>query len=967
MAGTIRDLMNDVQAASFDPSATYRASMRTLLGVMNGEIDNISPINPFVSAIENQAALIAGFTENMKSETQRLLQVAALTREDLYPHMADIHFTNIFSLPSKTTLTLVLNKDEILNKMMPVPGTLSKKVTIPRNSYFTIGDFVFGIYYPIDIVQQVHGGIRVTHDTDQLTKLHVLETNTLKFRFVERDDVEYLAIDIEVFQFAITSKTPVVLPSQTFSYNVAITDQYYATRVYRTRTDGTQEEIKVTYSEEIYDPLSPTAVVKVLEGNINVTVPQIYINSGLIQGELRVDVYTTKGPLSVSFDSYPIGSIGYRFRDLNKRADTTFTAPMQKLGTCTLLSETPVSGGVLAMSFEELRAAVIADGIGDPELPITPAQIKNYLNRRGYDIIKNTDIVTDRVFLATRNMPSPVNSSLLTAANASIETMDAAFSELTNHAAVIDNGLSITLTPDAIYRLDDGVLKMMSDSELATIRAMRSDLLAAHVTSSNYLYSPYHYVLDKNNNQFRLSPYYLDNPSVESQTFEADNEGTLLSVNTNGYALTKTNTGYTLQIKTKSSDEFKELADADVQCLLSFTSPTEDDPAWIVGTQVAKGSDKERVFEFKLDSRFSMNEKDRIDFRNFKMYDTTDKTIFSELTQDFTVIYATTLQMGPLFAPGSIDAKLPRFLVPMNSVGITEERLSLHFGVALSNLWARARSIASSLVYETYDTDVVLRYKTDIYQRDPETGNEIFLVDGLPQRVLLHSMNDPILDVDGNEQIQFPKGTVKLDPVSGQPIVASARYLKHRFDLFLIEGVYIFSNDQIAIDYRNSVAKTIAAWVTGDLKEIENVTMDKSRAYYYPKTVFGTVEIIASDSIVQQIPAGQHFNVTLTVTDAVKKSDELKARLKKRTIEVISEYMKNRILAISDLIELLKEAYGEDVIDVQITLFGPAANIPVMQLVNEVHRCGIRKRLVSRDDEKLVVEEDITINYNTLA
>jgi hypothetical protein len=300
MAGTIRQIMDDAQAASFDPSATYRASLRTLLQVMNGELDNISPINPVVYAIENQAALIGGFTETMQSETRRLLQVQALTPEDLYPHMADIHFSNIFNLPSSTVFTLILNKAEILNKMLPVPGTMSRKVTIPRNSYFTIADYTFGIHYPIDIVEQVHGALRVEYDTSITTPLHELQTNVLKFRSVERDGIEYLAIDVPVFQFSITSKTPTVTPAMTFNYNIALPEKYYATRVYRARSDGTQEEIKVTYSEEIYDPLKPTAVVRILEGQVNVMVPQIYINSGLIAGELRIDVYSTKGPVSTT-------------------------------------------------------------------------------------------------------------------------------------------------------------------------------------------------------------------------------------------------------------------------------------------------------------------------------------------------------------------------------------------------------------------------------------------------------------------------------------------------------------------------------------------------------------------------------------------------------------------------------------------------------------------------------------------
>lgn len=963
MASDIRSLMNDVVAASYDPSAIYRSSMRTLQSVMNGEIDHVSPINPVVSAIEIQAALTAAFTEVLHNDTRKLLQVNALTPEDLYPHMADVHFTSIFNLPSRTLFTLVFNKNEIFNKLVPVPGTLSSKLTIPRHSYFTISDYVFGIHYPIDIVQQSHGAIRITYDTDIGTPLQSLETNVLPHRFVERDGIEYLAIDVIVHQFSIVSKTPTVTPAMTFKTNIAITDLYYATRIYRTLANGNIEEIKVTYSEEIYDPLKPTAVVKLTDGNVNITIPQIYINSGLIAGELRIDVYQTKGPVETNFSNYPIGSIGYRFRDLDKRAITTYTAPMMKLGTCHILGENNVSGGVLAMSFTELRDIVIADAIGDPTLPITPAQIKTYLNRRGYDIIKNTDIVTDRVFLATRDMPAANTPRLLTSANASIETMNASFSELITNSNVIDNGITVTITPNATYRLDDGILKLISDGEMNTINQMRSDLKAAHITENNYLYSPYYYVLDKSNNQFRMNAYYLDNPGVDSQTFINDNETTLMSVNTNGYLLRKTDTGYVLQVKTSSDDTYQELNDNALQCLLGFRSPTETDMCWMVGTLVSKDDNRERVFEFVLDSRFSLNSAHHIDFRNFNMYDLTQRTVFSGLEQSFTLIYGTTVQMGPLFTAGSIDSKIPRYLAAPNLVGITEESFVLNFGDSLVNLWSRARSVASTVTYETHPIDVILRYQKDVYQTD-ENGNEIFFVDDLPQRILLHKQGDPVL-ADGNEIIQFPKGSIVLDE-NGLPVVKDVRYLKHRFELFLIEGVYKFSNDEIAITYRTAVARTVASWISDELRDIQKATMDKSSVYFYPKTVFGSIEVLIGDGIIQQINAGQKFTVKLTVSDTVMANSNLKDQLKSVTVSVIANYLVNRTLSHSALVDALKDAYGDDVIDVQISMFGPLGNIPVLQIVNEIHRCGIRKRIVSRDDEKLVVEEDISTSFVTL-
>lgn len=967
MTGTIRDIMKDSMAASYDPSSQYRASLRTLLSVTEGRLDNISAANPVIYAIENQAALIAGFIETLRSETGRLLQVHALEPKELYSHMSDVHFTNIFNLPASTTLTLVLEKKEILAAMVPIEDTMAKKVTIPRNSYFTVGNLTFGIHYPIDIIQQFHGGLRVVYDTSSPTPFQSLTSNTLNYRTVSRDGIEYLSIDIDVFQFAITSKTPSVTKSTSFDFKVDFSDLYYGCRIYRTLPDGTQAEISVTYSDEVYDPLKPTATVRVFDNHVIVKIPQIYITDEKILGELRIDVYSTTGPMNAMFDAYPVGSIGHRFRDLDKRAKLVYTAPIQRLGTCMVLAEKIVTGGALAMTFQELRNAVIADGLGDPVVPISQAQIQNYLSRRGYDIIKQVDTVTDRLFLATKDMPEPTNISLLTAASGSIETLNASFDELITSSYVINNGATVTLKPQAIFRLVGGLLRIVPDAELKIIRDMRRDLMATFVTEGGFLYSPYHYVLDKSNDRFRVTPYYLDAPAVTSQTFANDSEATLLQVGTNGPQLTKTDTGYKLTVLTRSSDAYKALQNSDLYAVLGFTPPGEDDTCWITGKLLGQDpKSKERIFEFDLGSRFSMDEEDRIDFRNFKMYDTSAKTLYADLDQEFTLIYGTKSQVGYLWKPGTIDAKLPRYLVPHECVGITEEVLTLHFGDALSKLWAQSRSVASAIEYETHAVDVLMRYKADVYKKDPATGGEFFLVGGVPKRIRLFKEGDPILDKNDKTQIQFPKGSVKTDPTTGLPIPKKQRYLKHRFDLFLIEGVYAFSNDEIAIAYRNMVAQAVARWVVEDLNQITSVTMDNTKVYFYPKTVFGTVDVMVTDGVIRQMNAAQRFDVTLTVPQNVMRNDELKSKLRQKTVEQISAYLKNRRMANSDIVDLLRMAGGEDVIDAQVSLFGELADVPAMMMVDEVHRCGIRKRLVARDDELLVVEEDINVVFSTI-
>jgi len=966
MSANIRKLMQDSINAGYNPSSQYRASLRTLTDVLEGKIDTISAANPVIYAIENQATLVASFIETLKAETKKALQVFATDPTDLYNHMADIHFRDVFAIPSSTTFTLLFNKVELLSNLVPVPGTASKKITIPRDTYFTAGDHIFGIHYPIDIIEQEHGGIRIAYDTTIKNHLDILSTNILKHKFLKRDDIIYLAIEIPVYQFEIDSKLPVVTKGNIFKHKVSYKDEFYAIKAYRTDNLGNQIETKITYSEEVYDVLTPTILVKFLNKELEISVPQVYINTDMIVGEIRLDIYTTKGPLNISFDTYPIGSLGYKFRDIRKNADTTYSSMLNKFSTVVVLPEEKVTGGALALSFNELKRIVIDDAIGDPNIPITPAQIRNKLNRKGYDISKNIDLVTDRVFLASRDMPVPKNENLLTNASASIEHLTSTFTELASSQFVIDNGNAVTIKSDALYKIDNGILGLVKDSEITSMSNMPPDVFARYVSDRRFRYSPFHYVYRLENDYLTANAFYMESPKVLSQTFVEDNETSLLLVNTENYLIEKISDGYKLTISLKTNDLYKQLTTPQIKLVLGFRSKTEPTYSWTLGNYVGMTGNNERIYEFEFKTKFNMNRDNQIDFSNYFMFDTTPITTYSDLSNRFTLIHCVDTTFPSSYVQSPITFKLPIFLTGVNFTAICEEEFEIEFGKNLDNLWTKSRTITSSMQYETYATDTILRYTQDVYKKDPITGSEVlFDSNGNPYTEILHKKNDPILDSSGNQQVQYPAGSFKYD-TNGNLIPKRDRYLKHRVDIFLIDGVYILSNDPIANEYKYQMAETLATWITKDLKEIQLQTLDKTNVYFYPKTISGNIQVSLSDGLDRVIASEQRFDIELYITSIVNNDNNLKEQLRKRTILFISDYLKNKTLSNSEIIESLRDIYKDDVVDVQVSLFGVNQDIAVMHLFDDTSKCGLKKILKLREDGIMIVKEDINIIFRTI-
>ena len=76
-------------------------------------------------------------------------------------------------------------------------------------------------------------------------------------------------------------------------------------------------ECVTTHTDQIFDAAAPTVVLTILKGFVRVTVPQIYVSNGLIEGELRIDVYTTEGPLDLILDNYPMAAFSANWKDIS--------------------------------------------------------------------------------------------------------------------------------------------------------------------------------------------------------------------------------------------------------------------------------------------------------------------------------------------------------------------------------------------------------------------------------------------------------------------------------------------------------------------------------------------------------------------------------------------------------------------------------------------------------------------------
>lgn len=963
-------LINNLAAVGVNPSATQRFMFSNLNDLTNGTKQIVDATNPLVWGIDCAACLTAAFLIGNEANNRKQYPIAAQTWPDLYRHMSDKDYLDRFSGPSRTTMSLLLSKQEVLDRSVATANANIRKLVIPRNTTFQVADVTFSMQYPIELRVMAHGGLQIVYDVDKTSPLQVLESNVVPVVEVYNSGMTWLRLDIDVNQFDVVSRNGSLNSATGYKATIVLQDLYYYTRVYIEDPNGKWQEIRTTHSDQIYDILVPTAVLSVEGQTVTVSIPQIYTNTMALDAAIRVDVYQTKGPLDMILNNYDMPRFSANMISFDPAEDNEFVAPLKTFHNIAVFSQAVVSGGNTGLTFEQMRDRVIKNATGSVTVPITNAQIEANLVRAGYSVVKNVDNITNRVFLATRSLPAPSiattspDANVVTGASCSIETLSLNFTDIAVLDSVIDNGERVTITPDTLYKNQGGVIKFLTNTETTQILNLPTESRAIAVTNGNFLYTPFHYVLDTTGEEFDSRPYYLDGPKVEAKSFEGENDTTLLQVSTGSYELTRQENGYRLRVVCKSSVDYKALQDNAVFAQLAFIPPSEKDYAYLLGELYGFTEDGERVFDFHLDTRFDVTAQDELIFDSFLMYGDEPKKTPTNLNTTFTILWATSSIMPEGWLPDAIDDLIGAFQMPARYAGITQETISINFGYALDSLWARSRSVISSVPYKTWSVDVPWTYDADVYKRN-EDGSIGQIVDGEFVYNLLHRKGDTVMDDSVDPAVptyQYRVGDTMVD-AGGVPIPASTRGMTRQCDMLFIEGPYWFANESGTVTYRSGITSLLVGWLIDDFASMNKTLLEQTRLYFYPNSTMGSIDVMILDGLITTIEAGQSFTLTLSVSEAVDKNIELKEKLARTAIQTIAAALEEPVVAHSIIVDALQDVLGSDIKGLTLSMLGDNKNISLATVVDDTTRLGIRKRLVALPDDTLTVEDDVEVLF----
>lgn len=971
MSSKVSEVLANLNEVMYNPNALRDNIIETLRDIKNQrDFDVLDPNNPVLWSAEASVLLASSSIESHTKTLQRRNPVMAAELEDLYGHMSEEDWIDVFAQPGRADFFMMLGKQEIINKAYPKDGLNVRKLIIPRDTEFNIGGYTFTLQYPIEIRVMPHGGLQVVYDSNASSPIRNLSTRSLQWSITEapyqNKTIEMVVIRIPALQYKINtysdSVTEGISWKNTYSYN----DQYYTCRVWN-MVRGEWVELATTHSDEVISNSVVTAQITVRENSIDVYIPDVYVRKGMIEGSVRVDIYTTQGEIDLDMSSYTPSEYKYRFRDIGNYTDKKHYADLIKFSEVALISNDTVRGGRNALTFEQIRDRCISNNFGARKLPVSEDQLKTTLSDLGFEVTRSVDYVTQRIYLATGDMPIPDIDDLSTGVGTVNGIIETTIEDLSGLDMVKDNGNRVTLLPNTLYRYKQGMLELDNKS-LDDYRRMNPNHLVAETNEATLLYTPFHYVIDTNSDVLEARPYYLQEPKITNKRFVDNNNTIAMTVNTKKQSIEMTEYGYRIVVVTNSDDRYKELNDVQLFAQISFTPRGYDNNyAWANGTLLGRDEDDEAVFEFRINTNLDINRNHDMITTNFVLVGDSPSDVPITLDCDVNLIYSISGYTSPDYRTSDIDRILSSEVEDVKAV--TYEILTVELGKHLSSLWSNARSIVSNRDYMVYDEDVYMRYPKDVYKKKPGTDTPLFQVvtdeNGKTkiQYEYLHRKGDFILDDNGDKKVHHRKGTVVRDEFD-KPIMRDERKVLRRLELFMLDAKFLFANTEEVKSYMSNVMSTLLGYITRDLPSIYTSLLEKTEVYFYPKTSMGLIEVRLGDGSTTQVDAENNFTFHYYLDAASRRNSEFLDTISENTRSALLANLATGQVSTSAITKEVRDRLGGEIIDVEMGAFGPDEDQLMYTVLDSSQRPTIGKKLTVNPDWTLNVKDDISIIFN---
>lgn len=934
----------------------------------NGTVSLNSRSHPAVLCMDLILGTAHGFHNRLHDAVSKTFAMHARDLDDLSRNMSDEERIGLLASPSVTTFQLIINTDVIENIGVDYEESLGrvtsryKKLLVPKDTEINVADYVFAIENGIEIRYNNRTGYQVVYDSTTNSPFNPISTNVLNRNTLETRGQRFLIIDVPVRQLRCTPNTNISSnESSGCSGTIDYLDYLYGIRAFFTNSRGTQE-IRVSYDQDTFDPASLTLAIKLDTTNnrYSYEIPDVYITNGLGIGTLSIYTYGTLGELNKNITSTPVNEFTPNYQDYRYGPGqlNAFSDGLRNSNGIAWRCLENISGGQNPAPFSDIKEAII-DGRRQRQLPITENNLSGRVQEFGYNSVKSIDFVTGRSYSLTKELPIQDNKGFSSAMGCFVGSHLTSVNELKSAGVVLDNGYRVTIPHNVLFDVTDPTSKLVTAMEQQAYLSLTKEAKVDLVNHTSLIYTPFYHVFDLTSNQVSLRTYHLDKPKMNYQTFVAENTVLGLEVGIGAASITHVEDGYILRVQTKSGKSYQELADDNLGLQLSVGPKDSGTLASIAGVMIGKTEDQnERVWEFKLDSRFDVDVNDVIYFNNFNQFGYPQLRVGVDLDTDLVFIF--TVAGDNSTASTDSDDKIDQTLFRKSMIAIIESHYSVTFGKQMGNFYSRIRPLVGLDQYKKYDYNVPKTYATDEYKRDAN-GDMVF--DPVTKKPIIeHKAGDPVI-INGVPQFEYIIGDYMKD-ANGNLIILEPKDLRYHWDFIGFDAAYYFADDKKDIEFAGDTKDYFVGTISKDMENFTSYALDRTKLYFQPRSKLGHQEVIINNNFESIVKQDLSFVVTYYLTSNGNRNEILKQSLKDTTPNLINQALFGETtVGGAELIDVLKRNAVKDVVDVKLSAFSGDESIDVVSTLDDLSGFSIRKSLALANDGVLSVKENVDIIF----
>ncbi len=519
--------MIDSTTFTFDmlsnPTKLAKATIDAMEAEDTGSAFQINdPNNGFVMQMLANMAVFSKFSQKVDYVSSFFYPQRARNAEQLFPRLSQFDYVKLMASPATVPFIFAMSKSWVIDNAVYYDENYNR-LEIPANSFITVGNIVYSMYHPIEIlVNRNTNAVTAFYDTTVENPLNILATNMLlDVQEYTYNGIEWFQIQFNMYQFSREILNFTVGSEQGFLRTFDYEDQFYAVRVYTQNRQGNWDELDYSLSTLYYNYQTPTALIRLLPDNNQVTIeiPQIYFDNSQISQNIKIEIYTTKGAVNYSLSAADISSLQANF----DTKSSGYAAPFDKAPSWNIFpTTTDIAGGSNAMDYAEIRDAVVNQRLYDG-VAITSPQILQAGKRAGFDLSRLVDDLTERIYSAS-NILRDTNNLTLPTFSGHILLKDEALSGNPSTILNFSDGY-YTLLPTTVFKIGETGLgcRPLSNAEINSLSNLTKSQLVNELNQGNYVRQPFHVTLLTTAKSPQASLYNLLSPKMISLVFDREN------------------------------------------------------------------------------------------------------------------------------------------------------------------------------------------------------------------------------------------------------------------------------------------------------------------------------------------------------------------------------------------------------------------------------------------------------------